>query len=575
MAEKKLSPRQRMINMMYLVLTALLALNVSKEVLQSFFDVNKGIERTTTNFNAKNAETYSAFNNAADNNPEKYKDVRDKAFSAKEKADKIIAYIQHMKYDLVYKSDAGLVYLGTALDILDDKGKPIKDKAFEKVSYDKLTDSQKNMPIAWLNNKSDRNSAGDLFFPKAVAPGSNKRATVLKNMIKEYNQLLVELADSNESLIAEVNMICDVSNKGSGKKLQSWEQYNFVDMPSVGALTILSKIQSDLRGMEADVINYLKRNIDAKALKFTSAEGIAIPHKNFVFRGDSFRAEIFITAKNENQNPEIYVGEYDSISPGKYEMKGEYETVKVVNGKGLFSTRASTEGMKKWGGLISMKTETGTKFYPFAGEYLVSSKTAVVSPTYMNILYEKVDNPVKISVPGYSASQITATISNGTIKPVKKSLGEYVAYPTKAGKSAIVTLYANVEGKRTKMGTVDFRVKKVPPPKPEIKFTIFDNGENIIDKTKMQTAGGVSAKMKDFDFKGINYVIVSYKMTGNYKGQQQSDVAKGPGFTDKMTAIIRNTKIGNEITITSIKAKRIDAKGTDVVNLDPIVLKIK
>ena len=103
MAEKKLSPRQRMINMMYLVLTALLALNVSKEVLQSFFDVNKGIERTTTNFNSKNAETYAAFNNAADNNPEKYKDVRDKAFKAKEKTDNLIAYIQHMKYDLVYK----------------------------------------------------------------------------------------------------------------------------------------------------------------------------------------------------------------------------------------------------------------------------------------------------------------------------------------------------------------------------------------------------------------------------------------------------------------------------------------
>ena len=64
MAGGRLTPRQKMINMMYLVLTALLALNVSKEVLQSFFEVNKGIERTTTSFDSKNQETYFAFDNA-------------------------------------------------------------------------------------------------------------------------------------------------------------------------------------------------------------------------------------------------------------------------------------------------------------------------------------------------------------------------------------------------------------------------------------------------------------------------------------------------------------------------------
>ena len=272
MAEKKLSPRQRMINMMYLVLTALLALNVSKEVLQSFFEVNKGIERTTNNFNLKNNETYSAFDNASENNPEKYKVVRDKAYLVKKNVNQVVSYIQEMKYDLVYRADAKQVYLGSPSQILDDKGKPIKEKVIEGVSFDELTSVQKNLPIAWMSNKSDRNAAGDIFFPKTVVDGNKKRATILKNQIKEYSQLLIELADSNESLIAEINMICDVSDKGSGTKLQAWEEYNFVDMPSVGALTILSKIQSDMRNLESDVINYLKRNIDAKSLKFTTAE---------------------------------------------------------------------------------------------------------------------------------------------------------------------------------------------------------------------------------------------------------------------------------------------------------------
>jgi gliding motility-associated protein GldM len=373
-------------------------------------------------------------------------------------------------------------------------------------------------------------------------------------------------------------MVCDVSNKGSGKKLQTWEEYNFVDMPSVGALTILSKIQSDLRNIEADIINYLKRNIDAKSLKFTSAEGIQIPKTNFVLRGDSFRAEIFITAQNENQNPDIYVGEYDSLGVGNYKMKGvegvDYETVKVINGKGMFATRTRSEGVKKWGGLIAMKTETGTKMYPFGGEYLVAAKTAVISPTKMNILYLEVDNPLKISVPGYTAGEISASINNGKVYATKKTLGEYSARPSKKGK-ALVSLYANVEGRRTKMGDMEFRVKQVPPPKAVVRSSLDVNGTVVIDKMKMVTAGGVQAKLKDFDFKGIRYRVTSFHLSGVYKGEQQHQDVKGPEFSDKMIGIIKNTKSGNAITISNIKARRTDAKNTEVRSLDPLVLTIK
>ena len=153
MAASRLSPRQKMINMMYLVLTALLALNVSKEVLQSFFEVNKGIERTTKNFTAKNGDTYAAFTNAAENNPEKYQEVRDKAYSVKTKADATTLYIQEMKYDLVSAVDGNKVYLGSTKDVLDEDGKPRQDKVIEDKQFSELNISQKYLPIAWLNNK--------------------------------------------------------------------------------------------------------------------------------------------------------------------------------------------------------------------------------------------------------------------------------------------------------------------------------------------------------------------------------------------------------------------------------------
>ena len=565
----ELSPRQRMINMMYLVLTALLALNVSKEVLDSFFEVNKGIERTTTNFFSKNAETYSAFDNASDNNPEKYKEVRDKAYEIKQMSDELVMLIQNMKYDLVSKTDKGEVYLGETWEILDEEGKLIDSRVIENIKFEDLTLAQKSKKIGWLSNKSDRNTSGELFWPKGV---KENRSKVLKDNILDYGGFLIDVAGENELLIKSIQSSTNVSDKKRKGKDLTWEEYYFYDMPAVGALTLLSKMQSDVRNAEADVIDFLKKDIDAKSLKFTSAEGIAIPQSNFVLRGDSFRAEIFITAKNESQNPDIYVGEYeyDSVGVGEYQMVGDYDTVKVVNAKGLFAKRTTSEGIKKWGGLIAMKTETGTKYYPFGGEYLVASKSVVVSPVNMNVFYLEVDNPVKISVPGFAAADITASMSNGNMRATKKSSGEYIARPNKKGKST-VTLFATIEGKRTRMGAMEFRVKEVPPPKPYIG----GKSSGVIEKQRMLAAGGIQAKLEDFDFKGVRYKIISYSFTTVYKGDQVTETVKGQKFTQRINTIINNTKSGNSITVSNIMARRTDAKGTATRPLPPLVLKLK
>ena len=570
MAGGNLSPRQKMINMMYLVLTALLALNVSKEVLNSFFEVNKGISRSTTNFNAKNGDTYAAFDAAAEVNPVKAGPYREQAYEIKEEADKLVATLQEMKYNLVLKADKK-VYLGNESQIKDEEGDLIEEKAIE-LNWDLLTDQQKLTNIGALTNKDDRHAAGDLFFSEKR---KNNIATDLKSDLNSYKNLLLTVADGNESLITSINETCDYNDKKIKGKKQLWEYYNFYDMPSVGALTLLSKMQSDVRNTESDIINLLRENIDAGSLKFTSAEGIQIPNSNFVLKGDSFRAQIFIAAKDTTQAPIIYVGEFDSLGGGKYEMIGDdYETVKVVNGKGIFAKRASSEGNQKWGGLIAMKTDNGTKMYPFSGEYLVAAKTAVVSPTNMNILYLEVDNPLKISVPGYTAGVISAVINNGKVSPIKKYLGEYSARPSKKGK-ALVSLFAEVNGKRTKMGDMEFRVKAVPPPKPKVDFTKLVNGSLIISKSELLNAGGVQAKLEDFDFKGVRYIITSYRLTGFIKGEQTYRETKGGAFSDKMLNIIKNTKAGNSITISNIKAKRVDYKNNKEVLLESLILEIK
>ena len=125
------------------------------------------------------------------------------------------------------------------------------------------------------------------------------------------------------------------------------------------------------------------------------------------------------------------------------------------------------------------------------------------------------------------------------------------------------------------MGDMEFRVKEVPPPKAEVTGAKNINGSMVIDKMMMVNAGGVLARLKDFDFKGVRYTVVSFRLTGVYKGEQMKEETRGPQFSNNMINIIKNVKSGNTITISNIKAKRVDAKNTAVRPLDPLVLEIK
>jgi len=586
MAAGKLSPRQKMINMMYLVLTALLALNVSKEVLNSFFEVNLGIVKTTESLSDKNNDIYSDFTNAT--NQVKVKPYKDLAFQIKPESDKLVEMIQEMKYSLVLSVDKK-VYLG---QYLDDEGEPIEDNAMES-EYADLTPSQKKMKIAELSNKEDRDVSSDLFNPenkqgaaRILDKNGNGLATQLRGNVESFRVLLSNILKtaedsswikqgSSESLIDEIDKTLKLHDNYGKKRNESWEFYNFNDMPSVAALTILSKLQTDIKNMESEVIAFLATNIDASSLKFTSAEAITIPKSNFVSKGDEFIADIFLTAKDKTQTPEIYIGDYDSTlgSDGDYvyTMKDpSLEPLEVINGKGIYKQKTSTEGEKKWRGILKMITDNGIKTFPFSGSYLVANKMAVVSPTKMNLFYLKVNNPVQVSVPGFQASDLTVSITNGTIKATKKSKGEYNVVPSKLGKS-VISVYVMKDGKKVKMGFMDFRVKSVPPP----IATIDKKEGGVISKSMMLASGGLVAELRDFEFEGVRFKVIAYTLTTTYQGDQVNEKVKGAQFTPKMKKVIKNTSSGSKITISDIKARRSDVKGLPARNLPPAVFTIK
>ncbi len=548
MAGNKLSPRQKMIGMMYLVLTAMLALNVSKEVLDAFQKINGGIVKTTQNFANKNNEVYDAFLRAAETNEAKAGPWRDKAFSVKTQADELVVMMQRLKFDMVMKADGAVKLDGEFADTHTESEPEYLE--FSEMIFDDLSAGQKSKAIVDITQKENRDVAGESMVNRGL--GADLQAN-----LENYRDHLISLVGDPaiQTSIEGAFSFQDRKEK-YGTGMQSWVQQNFQDMPLVAAVTIISKVQADVRNAEADVIKFLQQEIDAGSLKFTSAEAIQIAPSNYIFLGDSFKADVFIAAKDTTQNPMIYVGDYELDADGNYQMKGDdYLTIPVKEGKGKFAVRTRTEGHKKWGGLIAMKTDAGTKMYPFNGEYQVAKQSLVVSPTKMNVFYilgDQAGNPVDVSVPGVPKDKLYVSCNNGKI--LKKG-GAWEGFPTKVGK-ATVTVSAEINGKRRNMGSMEFRVKRVPDPVPSLPG--LKNGKI---KKNLLTAGSTKlrAQMKDFDF-DLKFNITGFSLAGTYKGNYVEKKARGARLTAEMKELVKDLPKGSTVILSNIIAKGPDGK---------------
>ena len=537
MAGNNLSPRQKMIGMMYLVLTAMLALNVSKEVLDAFQKINGGIVRTTQNFNSKNDEVYSAFVSAAETNEAKAGPWRDKAFSVKDKADKIVDDIQRLKFDMVMLSDKKVSFEGET---------PIENTT----SYDELTDEQKKKLMVDIISKKDRERPGELMINKG-------NGQILQESLESYRDFLKNLVNEPaiQSSLSTTFTFEDKKEKyGSG--MLTWVQQNFEDMPLIAAVTILSKIQTDVRNAESDIIKYLQQEIDAGSLKFTSADAIQIATSNYVFLGDSFKADVFLAAKDTTQNPLIFIGDYELGDDGKYTMVGEYDSIPVVAGKGKYALKASSEGYKKWGGLISMKTDAGTKTYPFKGEYQVAKASLVVSPTKMNVFYilashplkdGALGNPIDVSVPGVPKDKLSVSCNNGVVKKVGSG---WEVFPKTTGKAKI-SVIAEIDGKRRNMGSLEYRVMRTPKPEP--KF-LGSKNKKVKKSQLLSSNAKLYAELSNFVF-DIKYRITGFSVDVTQRGELVTKFAKGNKVTPEMKVLFESLQVGSVLYFTNITCK--------------------
>lgn len=506
-----------MIGMMYLFLTAMLAINVSNEVLDAFTTIDNGLSKTISTFEDKTKATYSDFDMALQANRNKVEESWEKAQVIKTKSDSLFNFIQELKEKIVEKAD------GPEYDMKNIK-------------------SRDNIDIP-----------GEVM----LVGGKGKK---LKAEIVSYRTHVLNLVEDS-TLYNAIQETLDTSKPEKDKKGDpnySWESKLFNHTPLVGAVTLLSKMQSDVRNTESDIVNYLYNQIEAESFKFNDLKAEVIAKSSYVLKGDTYEAEIFLAAVDTTQNPTIFINGAGKLNDKNFNKEK----------RGVYKVKANEIGIKTWGGVLTFRTPSGREIRKeFKAEYTVAEPNVVVSPTKMNVFYVGVDNPVSVSAPGFTSDRIRASISNKNGRLIKKSDDEYIAKPQVVGRDAKVLVEANFDGEWRPLRTVDFRVKPIPDPVAKIAGK---NGGKI-KKNLLLAQQGVDAAMDNFDF-DLKFNITGFTVSTIQKGFTIDEASRTDTFTPEQIKMFRNLKRNNKVYIEDIRAV-----GPDGVtrNLPAIVFRIE
>ena len=396
-----------MINLMYVVLMAMLALNISTEVLNGFSIVEESLNRTTANSAKENKSIYDDFAAQMKANPQKVKAWFDKATEVKRMSDSLYNYAQWLKEEIVREADG------------------------------------KNADVRNIVSKDNLEAASHVM----LAPGTGQ-GRKLRDAISSFRERILKMVnDPQQREIIRSNLTTEVP-KHAHAMGKNWQEYMFEDMPVAGAVTLLSKLQSDVRYAEGEVLHTLVSNIDVKDIRVNKLSAFVIPESKTVISGDQFSAEIVMAAVDTTKQPEIYVGG-QRISGSTYRFT------------------AGSVGEHSFGGYITMRNGNGDLIKrDFLQKYTVVAPSATVSADLMNVLYAGYNNPISVSASGIASDKIHLSMAGGTLTAHGK--GKYVARPNKVGENVTFTVTGEVNGRTQTMGTFTFKVRKLPDPAPYI-----------------------------------------------------------------------------------------------------------
>jgi len=522
----RMPPRQRMINMMYLVLTAMLAMNVSKEVLDAFAVLDADLVRSERSHEQRSHMEYAAFDDAAKRYPERFGELSAHAHRVEASADSLVRHIEDIKTRVIAEAD-GLT---------------------ERELVGKSADGRDTLrALASVEAKDDRDVLTRLLVGSEPAEpkGGAGSASDLKDRIARFRDELKELCSARgPEMASALDLLFDLEGrKDASGTMNNWESINFYEVPLVAGIAHLSKLQADIRSAENDVIRWLYRSATMDARVMSDVAAAVIPRSSVVMLGDTFSADVFLAA-------------YDAKNRARITMNEGGEVPMGADGKGKLRLRTEQVGERSVSGTIQVQGPEGMEEHPYSVTYQVMAPMLVASPTKMNVLYRGVSNPIAFSVPGVTPEHVRPMIDNGTVQ--RGNDGWYAKVNTlgKAKLSAMVTL---PDGSTRTVGPIEFRVKDLPPPM--VRVNGYTATDSKVQLGKLQRAPGLEITFGPGCEFNEPYAVQEYTVVGKLKGNLVDHTVKGAAFDQRTKDILNALRAGDRIWFENVKARLANGAG--------------
>jgi gliding motility-associated protein GldM len=489
-----------MINLMYIVFLAMMALNISSDVLSGFKHVEDALDASNRGVEARNEKLYNEFEAIHEQNAEKSGLWFSRAQDVRTRSTRLVQMIDSLKLQLVRYAD------GEKGDVRNIKSR----ENLESVNYIMLS------PLT-------------------------HGATTLREALEEYREALLSYLPVTDGRVIAVTLSTDVPETAMGAAT-SWESAMFENIPLSAAVTILAKIQGDVLNAEGEALATLIKSVDSGDVRVNQLSAFVIPNSRNVMRGSQYEAQIVMAAIDTTSTPEIYIG-------GKL--------LESARG-GHYSVVTAREGIQTLEGYLEVSRPDGSKQQlPFSSNYFVSEPVATVSNTMMNVMYAGIENPLSISVPGIASSQISASMTNGTLS---RSGGGWVAKPSKVGQDAVISVTATQGGRSVQVSQMTFRVRRLPDPTPYILYkdasgtTQQYKGGAPISKNALLAAGGLRAAIDD-GLLNVEFTVKSFRIDiFDSMGNDIPEDSQSAQFSERQLTALRRLQKGKKCFITRVKA---------------------
>ncbi len=494
MAGGKLSARQKMINLMYLIFIAMLAMQMDKKVLTAFGTMNETITEASATAAALNTGSLESLSILANDQPKKYGLLNEKAKSLSTLSNAFNSYLEGLKTEMLSNSD-------------------------NKKDYEAM---------------SNPDEVDNMFFLKGKQTAKGQE--FVSKLDTYRNDVLKLLSDTaNSELIAKINKRFNTNDDKSGKKgVVPFLESKFEGFPLIASVTNISRLQSDIKTTESEVYGSLVGGQMKSDVSLKKFEAMVVFNKNAYYPGERLEGKIILAKKDE------------SLTATKVIVNGAPVNAKDIQaGQVILNRSAGNVGDKELKGkFYFMENGEEIAIDIVGGKYAVIPEptTAVVSADKMNVVYRGLDNPITISIPGLPTNKVNASASGLT----HKSGDSYNMRPP-AAREVTISVSGKMPSGKSITRTKKFRVKGIPAPTGMVSsrsgFLKYSKG-NLSKKS-------IGAELKDFVFDLDIYVTgFSIKVPG-----KPTIKCNGTKFNSQALRAISKAKRGDVILIFDINSK--------------------